>query len=49
MFFFQRWCMIRFSLPGGLKVVFAPYGVEPDNWMSVLAYDSLSYMRIRKL
>ena len=24
MFFFQRWCMMRFILPGGLKVVWAP-------------------------
>ncbi len=23
-FFFQRWCMIRFLLPGGLNVVCAP-------------------------
>src|SRR5438105_4840276 len=49
MFFFQRWCMIRFLVPGGLKVVCAPYGVEPESWMSVLAYDSLSYMRMREL
>ena len=49
MFFFQRVCMMRFILPGGLNVVFAPYGVEPDSWMSVLAYDSLSYRRIRQL
>jgi len=41
-FFFQRVCMIRLTEPGGLKVVFAPYGVDPESWMSVLAYDSLS-------
>src|SRR6267143_4203937 len=49
MFFFQRWCMMRLTLPGGLKVVCAPYGVDPESWMSVLAYDSLSYIRIRQL
>src|ERR1700694_1750489 len=37
------------TLPGGLNVVFAPYGVDPDSWMSVLAYDSLSYIRMREL
>jgi hypothetical protein len=36
-FFFQRVWMMRLALPGGLNVVFAPYGVEPDSWMSVLA------------
>src|SRR6266568_652778 len=35
MFFFQRVWMIRFSVPGGLKVV--------------LAYDSLSYIRMSEL
>ncbi len=48
-FFFQRVCMIRFFLPLGEKVVTAPQGEEPDTWMSVLAYDSLSYRMIRKL
>ena len=37
MFFFQRVCMIRFALPGGLKVVCAPNGVRPETWMSVFA------------
>ena len=37
MFFFQRVWMIRLTAPGGLKVVWAPYGVIPDSWMSVLA------------
>jgi hypothetical protein len=41
--------MIRFTLPGGLNVVWAPYGVDPDSWMSVFAYYSLSYMRMRQL
>ena len=49
MFFFQRVCSRRLTLPGGLKVVLAPYGVEPESWMSVLAYDSLSYMRMSRL
>src|SRR6266850_3935610 len=49
MFFFQRLCMMRWTLPGGLNVVFAPYGVDPESWMSVLAYDSLSYIRMREL
>ena len=49
MFFFQRVWMIRFNVPGGLKVVLAPYGVEPESWMSVLAYDSLSYIRMSEL
>ena len=49
MFFFQRWCMMRFLVPGGLNVVCAPQGVEPLSWMSVFAYDSLSYIRIRQL
>src|SRR6266699_648241 len=48
-FFFQRVCMIRFFLPLGEKVVTAPQGEEPDTWMSVLAYDSLSYRMMRKL
>src|SRR5205823_10692270 len=47
-FFFQRVCMIRLCFPDGENVVTAPYGVEPDNWMSVLAYDSLSYRMTRK-
>src|SRR5204863_8501990 len=47
-FFFQRLCMIRLLLPDGENVVTAPYGVEPESWMSVLAYDSLSYMMTRK-
>ena len=42
MFFFHRLWMMRCTLPGGLNVVLAPYGVIPDSWMSVLAYDSLS-------
>src|SRR6266487_2200352 len=46
-FFFQRLCMIRFFLPLGEKVVTAPHGEEPDTWMSVFAYDSLSYRMIR--
>ena len=37
MFFFQRVWMIRLTDPGGLNVVWAPYGVSPDSWMSVLA------------
>ena len=37
MFFFQRLFMILWSLPGGLKVEFAPHGDEPETWMSVLA------------
>src|SRR6202795_1933545 len=49
MFFFQRLCMMRWTLPGGLNVVFAPYGVDPESWMSVLAYDSLSYIRMSEL
>ena len=36
-FFFQRRFMMRFTLPGGLKVEFAPHGDDPDTWMSVLA------------
>src|SRR6266542_3359009 len=48
-FFFQRVWMIRLTVPGGLKVVWAPYGVSPESWMSVLAYDSLSYRRISEL
>ncbi len=49
MFFFHRVWMSRFTLPGGLNVVLAPYGVIPESWMSVLAYDSLSYSRISEL
>src|SRR5437867_3791826 len=49
MFFFHRVWMRRLTLPGGLNVVFAPYGVIPESWMSVLAYDSLSYSRINEL
>jgi hypothetical protein len=41
--------MRRLTAPGGLNVVLAPYGVEPESWMSVLAYDSLSYIRISEL
>src|SRR5262245_29698712 len=48
-FFFQRVWMSRLTDPGGLNVVLAPYGVSPESWMSVLAYDSLSYSRIRRL
>src|SRR6266567_9491986 len=48
-FFFQRVCMMRFFLPLGEKVVTAPYGDEPETWISVLAYDSLSYRMIRNL
>src|SRR5438132_11841707 len=47
-FFFQRVCMILCFLPEGENVVTAPYGVDPDSWMSVLAYDSLSYRITRK-
>ena len=36
-FFFQRECMMRFFLPVGEKVVTAPYGDEPDTWISVFA------------
>ena len=36
-FFFQRLFMMRWTVPGGLKVEFAPQGEEPDTWMSVLA------------
>src|SRR5207249_8684432 len=49
MFFFQRLWIRRILLPGGLNVVFAPYGVIPESWMSVFAYDSLSYSRISEL
>src|SRR5438552_15840633 len=49
MFFFHRVWMLRITLPGGLNVVLAPYGVIPESWMSVLAYDSLSYSRISEL
>src|SRR5215468_4538249 len=48
-FFFHRVWMMRLTEPGGLNVVLAPYGVEPESWMSVLAYDSLSYRRISEL
>jgi len=37
MFFFQRVCMRRFSLPVGEKVVTAPYGVWLESWMFVFA------------
>jgi hypothetical protein len=33
--------------PGGVKVVFPPYGVIGEVWIPVLAYDSLSYMTKR--
>ena len=36
-FFFQRVWMMRLTVPGGLNVVLAPHGVEPDSWMSVFA------------
>src|SRR5947208_1014927 len=49
MFFFQRVWMLRITLPGGLNVVLAPYGVIPESWMSVFAYDSLSYSRMSEL
>src|SRR5688572_9057281 len=49
MFFFHRLWTMRCTLPGGLNVVFAPYGVIPDSWMSVFAYDSLSYSKISEL
>src|SRR5262249_15958203 len=49
MFFFHRWCMMRFILPGGLKVVCAPQGVLPEIGMSVLAWDSLTCIRMRRL
>src|ERR1700738_3327456 len=48
-FFFQRVCMMRFFLPLGENVVTAPHGEDPDTWMSVFAYDSLSYRMIKKL
>src|SRR5213595_1645305 len=48
-FFFHRVCMMRRFLPDGENVVTAPYGVEPDSWISVLAYDSLSYRITRNL
>src|SRR5262249_60261798 len=48
-FFFHRVWMMRLTEPGGLNVVLAPYGVEPESWMSVLAYDSLSYRRMSEL
>src|SRR5688500_4436629 len=49
MFYFQRLWIWRILLPCGLNVVLAPYGVIPDSWMSVFAYDSLSYSRIKAL
>ena len=33
---------VRYASDRGLNVVLAPYGVIPESWMSVLAYDSLS-------
>jgi hypothetical protein len=48
-FFFHRVCMRRFFSPDGENVVTAPYGVIDDSWMSVFAYDSLSYRRTRQL
>src|SRR4030088_1513266 len=48
-FFFQRVCMIRLCLPLGENVVTAPHGDEPETWISVLAYDSLSYRMTRNL
>src|SRR5881628_390049 len=48
-FFFHRVCMSRFFEPVGEKVVTAPYGVWLESWMSVFAYDSLSYSRISEL
>src|SRR5579875_1358861 len=48
-FFFQRVCMMCLTVPAGLTVVMAPHGVMPDVWMSVLAYDSLSYRMTRQL
>ncbi len=42
MFFFQRVCMSRLSVPDGENVVTAPYGVWLESWISVFAYDSLS-------
>jgi hypothetical protein len=47
-FFFHLRCMMRRTLPTGLKVVWAPQVVSPVAWMSVLAADSLSYMMIRR-
>src|SRR6266508_2607339 len=49
MFFFQRVCMSRRFDPVGENVVTAPYGVWLESWMSVFAYDSLSYRRISEL
>src|SRR4026207_2533069 len=48
-FFFQRAWMMRLTEPGGLNVVVAAQGVEPESWMAVLAYDSLSESRISEL
>src|SRR5438093_4626807 len=48
-FFFHRVCMRRFFEPVGEKVVTAPYGVWLESWMSVFAYDSLSYRRMSEL
>ena len=41
--------MIRFTFPGVLNEVLTPYGDVPEIWISVLAYDSLSYIRISRL
>src|SRR5437660_517976 len=48
-FFFHRVCISRLALPVGENVVMAPYGVMLESWMSVFAYDSLSYNRISEL
>src|SRR5688500_5711227 len=47
-FFFHRVCMSRLVSPDGEKVVTAPYGVWLESWMSVFAYDSLSYRSSRQ-
>ena len=41
-FFGKRVLPSGISLPGGVNVVAAPYGVVGDVWMPVFAYDSLS-------
>ena len=41
--------MMRFTEPGVLNEVCAPHGVDPETWISVLAYVSLSYIRTRRL
>src|ERR1051326_5390527 len=46
-FFFQRVCISRRFVPEGDTVVTAPDGVDPESWISVLAYDSLSYRMTR--